>query len=337
MKGKCIVFVGDIDRCYRVKLFLEQFSIRSCILNSELPVNSRIHIVDEFNKGIYDTIIASDEFEMLGIEEDQSNEDEDEPSTFEKPQVSSNHTTSSKNKSRSTATKKKQDYGVSRGVDFKNVACVLNFDLPTSSTSYTHRVGRTARAGQQGMALSFVIPEALYRKNPPTSIPSTKNDEKILARIIKKQKKLGHEIKPFNFDMSQVAAFRYRLQDALRAVTSIAVREARTRELRLEMLKSEKLKRHFEENPGDLQHLRHDDDLRPTRIQPHLRHVPDYLLPQGGKEALAKSHDLGYIGLRKTPENRIRQARMRHRARGNTMKGRKRNDPLQTFRIKPKS
>lgn len=41
LKGKCIVFVNDVDRCYRVKLFLEQFGIRSCVLNAELPLNSR--------------------------------------------------------------------------------------------------------------------------------------------------------------------------------------------------------------------------------------------------------------------------------------------------------
>ena len=41
LKGKCIVFVNDIERCYRVKLFLEQFGIRSCVLNAELPLNSR--------------------------------------------------------------------------------------------------------------------------------------------------------------------------------------------------------------------------------------------------------------------------------------------------------
>ena len=41
LKGKCIVFVNGVDRCYRVKLFLEQFGIRSCVLNAELPLNSR--------------------------------------------------------------------------------------------------------------------------------------------------------------------------------------------------------------------------------------------------------------------------------------------------------
>lgn len=41
VKGKCLIFVNDVDRCYRLKLFLEQFSIKSCVLNSELPINSR--------------------------------------------------------------------------------------------------------------------------------------------------------------------------------------------------------------------------------------------------------------------------------------------------------
>jgi len=42
IRGKCIVFVNDVERCYRLKLFLEQFSIKSCVLNSELPLNSRL-------------------------------------------------------------------------------------------------------------------------------------------------------------------------------------------------------------------------------------------------------------------------------------------------------
>ena len=41
VKGKCLLFVNDVERSYRLKLFLEQFSIKSCVLNSELPLNSR--------------------------------------------------------------------------------------------------------------------------------------------------------------------------------------------------------------------------------------------------------------------------------------------------------
>lgn len=33
-----------------LQLFFEQFSIRSCVLNSELPINTRIKIIEEFNR-----------------------------------------------------------------------------------------------------------------------------------------------------------------------------------------------------------------------------------------------------------------------------------------------
>lgn len=133
---------------------------------------------------------------------------------------------------------------INLGIDFKNVATVINFDLPTTASSYTHRVGRTARAGKNGMALSFVVPENLYRKHIPTTVKTAEHDERTLARIIRRQKKLGKEVKDYNFNKEQVEAFRYRMNDALRAVTKVAVREARTRELRQELLKSEKLKRY---------------------------------------------------------------------------------------------
>lgn len=45
LDGKCIIFVNEIDRSYRLKLFLEQFGIQSCVMNSELPHNSRYPLV----------------------------------------------------------------------------------------------------------------------------------------------------------------------------------------------------------------------------------------------------------------------------------------------------
>src|SRR5262249_25889267 len=42
-----------------------------------------------------------------------------------------------------------------RGIDIDGVSHVINFDLPTPPESYVHRIGRTARAGASGVALSF--------------------------------------------------------------------------------------------------------------------------------------------------------------------------------------
>lgn len=44
----------------------------------------------------------------------------------------------------------------SRGLDIEDVAMVINWDVPSEPEEYTHRVGRTARAGKGGMAISFV-------------------------------------------------------------------------------------------------------------------------------------------------------------------------------------
>jgi ATP-dependent RNA helicase RhlE len=45
-----------------------------------------------------------------------------------------------------------------RGVDVDNVTHVINFELPNEPESYVHRIGRTARAGTEGIAISFCDP-----------------------------------------------------------------------------------------------------------------------------------------------------------------------------------
>jgi len=46
-----------------------------------------------------------------------------------------------------------------RGIDVVGIEVVVNFDLPTNPEDYVHRIGRTARAGRAGHAISFAMPE----------------------------------------------------------------------------------------------------------------------------------------------------------------------------------
>ncbi|ELU13728.1 hypothetical protein CAPTEDRAFT_150704 [Capitella teleta] len=240
IRGKTLLFVNTVDKCYRLKLFLEQFQIASCVLNSELPVNSRCHIVSQFNSGFYDIIIASDEVAL------------ETPSEVKK--------TKKKTKG------KDKESGISRGIDFQYVSNVINFDLPLDADSYIHRVGRTARGDNEGTALSFI------------AVKDQERQMEIEAALSDGLPKGEQVLKPYLFKMKEIEGFQYRAQDALKAVTKVAVKNTRMNEIKKELLNSQKLKLYFKDNPRDQQVLRHD--RRSTnKVQGHLQNVPNYLVP----------------------------------------------------------
>lgn len=133
---------------------------------------------------------------------------------------------------------------LARGIDFTSASTVINFDLPPSTTAYMHRVGRTARAGHSGLALSFVVREKDWGKDRTTSLKSAKKDDEVFGRIKKRVAEDGAEIKEWDFGgrQKEIDGFRYRMEDALRSVTTKRVSDARREEVRRELLNSEKLK-----------------------------------------------------------------------------------------------
>ncbi|ADV25569.1 ATP-dependent RNA helicase DBP9 [Cryptococcus gattii E566] len=305
IRGKSIIFVNDVERGYRVKLFLEQFGVKCCVVNSELPLASRYHVVEEFNRGVYDVIVATDEGAGADAEEEEDvkqeeneseeeeGEDADEEAKDEEKETkgeaepaagpSKRRAASPPSKPNKRARRADPTSSLARGIDFTSASSVINFDLPLTSTSYMHRVGRTARAGQSGLALSFVVPREKWGKDKAVSIKSAEKDEKVFERIKERVKKeSGSEIKEWDWGgrKGEIEGFRYRMEDALKAVTGKRVAEARREEVRRELLNSEKLKSHFAANPLDLSYLRHDAPLHPTRQQTHLKHVPNYLMPK---------------------------------------------------------
>eukprot|EP00455_Lapot_gusevi_P017735 TRINITY_DN1955_c0_g1_i5.p1 TRINITY_DN1955_c0_g1~~TRINITY_DN1955_c0_g1_i5.p1 ORF type:complete len:640 (-),score=151.93 TRINITY_DN1955_c0_g1_i5:109-2028(-) len=309
LQGKTIFFVNSVDRCYRLKLFLEQFSVSSAILNAELPMNCRQHILQQFNNGLFDHLIATDDSlneEQLNSkkkptkgkgkkndddDEDEDgetkNDDEDDDDDEDKDEDEDEDEDEDKDKEdkdedededevdeeeeKKTVEKLKKiaGYGVARGVDFKFVSTVVNFDFPTSVKNYVHRIGRTARGGASGFSLSLVNPD----------------EEQMLAGVMQylagdgEIERTEATVKPLDFNLREIEGFRYRVESALRSVTKIRVRDARLKELKVEMLNSQKLKSHFEDNPRELELLKHDKALS-THIQPTLATIPEYLMPR---------------------------------------------------------
>jgi ATP-dependent RNA helicase DeaD len=49
-----------------------------------------------------------------------------------------------------------------RGLDITGVTHIINFDIPQDPESYVHRIGRTGRAGQTGLAVTLVTPREIY-------------------------------------------------------------------------------------------------------------------------------------------------------------------------------
>jgi ATP-independent RNA helicase DbpA len=52
-----------------------------------------------------------------------------------------------------------------RGLDIDDLPCVINYELTRDSDTHTHRIGRTGRAGREGLALNLVIPSEGYKVN----------------------------------------------------------------------------------------------------------------------------------------------------------------------------
>ncbi|XP_057542509.1 DEAD-box ATP-dependent RNA helicase 16 isoform X1 [Amaranthus tricolor] len=257
VQKKVLIFTNSIDMGFRLKLFLEKFGIKSAVLNAELPQNSRLHMLEEFNAGIFDYLIATDDGQANVKDQDGGEKD----------------TEGRKSKKRRKP-KLDAEFGVVRGIDFKNVHTVLNFEMPSSAAGYVHRIGRTGRAFNTGASVSLVSSDEMEAF------------EELKSTLAEKESGQTNFVVPFPLlSKNAVESLRYRAEDVLRSVTSFAVRESRAQDLRNEMLNSEKLKAHFEANPRDLDLLKHDKVLSKKEASAHLRDVPEYLLDPTTQEA----------------------------------------------------
>jgi ATP-dependent RNA helicase DeaD len=95
-----------------------------------------------------------------------------------------------------------------RGLDVDDLEVVFNFDLPNDAEDYTHRIGRTARAGKSGRAFTFVSGRELYKlqgmmqvarlKIRRESIPSLDQVEEARANVFFEKIRATLEAKEFH-------------------------------------------------------------------------------------------------------------------------------------------
>ncbi|KAK6353042.1 putative ATP-dependent RNA helicase ddx27 [Orbilia brochopaga] len=121
----------------------------------------------------------------------------------------------------------------SRGLDIKNVSFVINFELPQSHEIYTHRVGRTARAGRSGRAITL----------------AAEADRKIVKKAIKAGQETGKVVSR-TLDVAKVDELTERLQGMEGDVEAILEDEKAEKQLlhaEMQVRKGENLIKYEEE------------------------------------------------------------------------------------------
>ena len=378
VKQPCIFFCNSVEGCYKVKLLLEQFGIRSAVVNSRMPGKVRRNVVEKFNNGGVGILVCQDlegeeaeeeeeeedddvegsddveeedsdedgdgslegEGDLRNSDSDSSDNDDDEEDDdkdeeesegevgaelqkkkkgkkLENVDKAAGSTKKAKtSKKKNSEVEEETDFGFGRGIDFRGVKFVVNVDFPPSAASYTHRIGRTARAGASGCALTLVNREdaqeiemlqEIQATQPPLPLP--KATDEIQGEAFSPQPA------PLAFDLREIEGFRYRVEDVTRAVTNVAVKETIKAELKEQILNNERLQQHFAENPKDLQILQHDKTrTHISKVQQHLSHVPNYLLPVGMQVV-----------------KKMKRSKRRSRNRGGDGGRNTTSDPLQNF------
>jgi ATP-dependent RNA helicase DDX47/RRP3 len=96
------------------------------------------------------------------------------------------------------------------GLDIPTVDIVINFDIPTHSKDYIHRVGRTARAGRAGKSITLV----------------TQYDVELIQRI---ETVIGKKMDQWPTDKEEIALLRERVEEAGRLAATELREEGTTK------------------------------------------------------------------------------------------------------------
>lgn len=233
---KCLIFVSEVDTAYSIKVFLERFGMNCGVLTPIIPAATRRMLIQCFNQGSYDILVTSDTIN----EKDESilNVLKDNSITY-------------------------------RGVDYREVASVFNFDCPSSVRSYIHHIGRTARGGASGVSITIVN----------GNIP---NEMEVLDELLSDK---NRKINKLKITSEEVACFRYRIEDCMRILTKSNIQKHKLQEIQGLILNNTRLLKsgYFNKHPGDKNVLKsyHKHITNTLNIsssgREHIKNIPGYL------------------------------------------------------------
>jgi ATP-dependent RNA helicase DeaD len=166
-----------------------------------------------------------------------------------------------------------------RGLDIEDISHVFNFDLPTDPEAYVHRIGRTGRAGKEGVAISLVTHGETrrlkriesYTRQPVSAaeIPSEKDiqerrEKKLIEKLIiwldrdrcKREQEIVEELIEAGYDPVKVAAAALKIlrveskQNSIEKISQLRPdRSKRKREKRAFSASNGKSKNHHRSAP----------------------------------------------------------------------------------------
>jgi ATP-dependent RNA helicase DeaD len=122
-----------------------------------------------------------------------------------------------------------------RGLDIDNISHVINYDMPFDPESYVHHIGRTGRAGREGVAISLITPrerrllrdveryigKPIELAHPPRQAEVAKRRAELFKQRVR-ELVAGEELVPYSTIVNELAAEGLDLQAIAAAVTSIA-------------------------------------------------------------------------------------------------------------------
>jgi ATP-dependent RNA helicase DDX56/DBP9 len=150
VKRKALLFVSTVDGAYRVRLLLDASGVRAAVLHGEMPLNSRHHALEHFNRDLVDVLVAADTPTAEAAAARGAG------ASAVTDGVSRPASKGARRGAKRRAAADAGECGVARGVDFTGVRTVVNVDVPASGGAYVHRAGRTGRAGAAGLVVTLV-------------------------------------------------------------------------------------------------------------------------------------------------------------------------------------